>query len=123
MKTRNKVGRTDAENPEWSSATFRKARSAAEVFPTGAFRPSKRRHRGPQKAQTFKPISLRLPVDIIDQYRSTGPGWQSRMREVLVEGITLMSMVREAPPRRASSSAPARKVAMRTKEAAREPTT
>jgi uncharacterized protein (DUF4415 family) len=104
MKTRNKVGRPDAENPEWSSATFKKARPAAEVFPTGAFRPSERRHRGPQKAQTFKPISLRLPVDTIDQYRSTGPGWQSRMREVLVEGARLRVTTRTKKTARKSTA-------------------
>jgi len=28
-----------------------------------------------------KPISLRLPADVIDRWRDTSPGWQTRMAE------------------------------------------
>ena len=28
-------------------------------------------------------ISLRLPADVIEQWRATGPGWQTRMAERL----------------------------------------
>ena len=28
-------------------------------------------------------ISLRLPVDVIDRWKATGPGWQTRMAERL----------------------------------------
>jgi len=30
-----------------------------------------------------KLISLRLPTDVIERWRSTGPGWQTRMAERL----------------------------------------
>ena len=30
-----------------------------------------------------KLISLRLPADVIDRWRATGPGWQTRMAERL----------------------------------------
>ena len=30
-----------------------------------------------------KPISLRLPADVIERWRATGPGWQTRMAERL----------------------------------------
>ncbi len=30
-----------------------------------------------------KMISLRLPVDVIEQWKATGPGWQTRMAERL----------------------------------------
>ena len=30
-----------------------------------------------------KLISLRLPVDLIEQWKATGPGWQTRMAERL----------------------------------------
>jgi uncharacterized protein (DUF4415 family) len=35
-------------------------------------------------------ISLRLPPEVIERWRSTGPGWQSRMAERLAQ---------EPPPR------------------------
>lgn len=28
-------------------------------------------------------ISLRLPAEVIERWKATGPGWQSRMAEVL----------------------------------------
>jgi len=31
-------------------------------------------------------ISLRLPPEVIERWRSTGPGWQSRMAERLAKG-------------------------------------
>ena len=30
-----------------------------------------------------KLISLRLPVDVLDRWKATGPGWQTRMAERL----------------------------------------
>lgn len=30
-----------------------------------------------------KLISLRLPVDVIERWKATGPGWQTRMAELL----------------------------------------
>ena len=33
-------------------------------------------------------ISLRLPPEVIERWRATGPGWQSRMAERLAKGPT-----------------------------------
>ena len=37
----------------------------------------------PVSANPRKPISLRLPADVIERWRATGPGWQTRMAERL----------------------------------------
>lgn len=37
----------------------------------------------PRSANPRKLISIRLPVDVIDRWRATGPGWQTRMAERL----------------------------------------
>lgn len=37
----------------------------------------------PVSANPRKPISLRLPVEVIERWRATGPGWQTRMAERL----------------------------------------
>ena len=37
----------------------------------------------PLSAKPRKPISLRLPADVIERWRATGPGWQTRMAERL----------------------------------------
>ena len=33
----------------------------------------------PRSANPRKLISIRLPVDVIEQWKATGPGWQTRM--------------------------------------------
>lgn len=47
----------------------------------------RRGKRGPQKAPTKKLISLRLSPDVIDHFRSTGPGWQTRIDSTLRQAI------------------------------------
>ena len=34
-----------------------------------------------------KLISLRLPADLIEQWKATGPGWQTRMAEKLARAV------------------------------------
>lgn len=37
----------------------------------------------PRSANPKKLISLRLPADVIDRWKATGPGWQTRIAERL----------------------------------------
>lgn len=37
----------------------------------------------PRSANPRKLISLRLPADVVERWRATGPGWQTRMAERL----------------------------------------
>jgi uncharacterized protein (DUF4415 family) len=37
----------------------------------------------PRVAHPRKLLSLRLPPEVIDKWKATGPGWQTRMAEVL----------------------------------------
>ena len=37
----------------------------------------------PRSLNPRKLISLRLPADVIERWRATGPGWQTRMAERL----------------------------------------
>ncbi|WP_174284756.1 BrnA antitoxin family protein [Sphingomonas bacterium] len=70
------------ENPEWTEEDFAKARPASEVLPPEVVALLVRR-RGPQRAPTKAPVTLRLDPDVLAKFRATGPGWQSRMNEVL----------------------------------------
>ena len=45
------------------------------------------RVRGPQKSPRKRPVSLRLDATVIDAFRSTGRGWQSRMNTALHEWL------------------------------------
>ena len=41
----------------------------------------------PRSANPRKLISLRLPAEVIERWRATGPGWQTRMAERLAKGL------------------------------------
>ncbi|WP_279356635.1 BrnA antitoxin family protein [Methylobacterium indicum] len=72
---------TDPDNPELTEAQFAQARPFADVFPELAT--TLRRARGPQKAPTKQLVSLRLDQDVVERFKATGPGWQTRINEAL----------------------------------------
>ena len=39
----------------------------------------------PRSANPRKLISIRLPADVIERWKATGPGWQTRMAERLTK--------------------------------------
>ena len=50
-----------------------------------------RGQRGPQKAATKDRIGLRLDREVVEHFRATGPGWQSRINDVLVKHVRQQS--------------------------------
>ncbi|WP_292072284.1 BrnA antitoxin family protein [Brevundimonas sp. UBA7534] len=80
-----KIDLTDPENPEWTEADFVRGQ-AASTLPAAvidAFPRTARRVRGAQKAPTKTPVSLRLDADVVAYFKATGPGWQTRINDVL----------------------------------------
>ena len=47
----------------------------------------RRGKRGPQKAPTKKLVSLRLSPEVVEHFKATGPGWQTRIDSTLREAI------------------------------------
>lgn len=82
---RKTPARPDAQNPEWSSEDFQRARPALEILPKDVVSAVQRYRgqRGPQKAPTKELISLRVDREVLAAYRATGPGWQIRANEAL----------------------------------------
>jgi uncharacterized protein (DUF4415 family) len=70
-----------SDNPELTKADFARAKPFAEVFPDLAV--SIRKGRGPNKAPTKRLVSLRLSPEVIEHFKATGDGWQSRIDETL----------------------------------------
>jgi len=70
------------ENPEWTDETTARSRTASEVVPPHVLEALVRR-RGPQVAPVKTPVTLRLDPDVLEKFRATGPGWQTRINEVL----------------------------------------
>jgi uncharacterized protein (DUF4415 family) len=75
----------DPDNPEWTEEDFERAKPFAEVFPELAEKIEEmRRERGRPKLETPKKlVSLRLDQDVVEKFRATGKGWQSRINDVL----------------------------------------
>ncbi len=46
---------------------------------------------GPKSPNPRQLISLRLPPEVIERWRATGPGWQTRMAEQLAKGPSARS--------------------------------
>lgn len=76
-------GLPDEENPEWTAEDFAHAKPFAEVFPEMAARI--KRGRGKQVAPTKELVSLRLNREVLAKFRALGPGWQTRIDELLTE--------------------------------------
>jgi uncharacterized protein (DUF4415 family) len=87
-KTKAGYGKADmkavSDNPAWTAATTARAKSFDQVFPDIA-----RRVRGPQKAPTKTQITLRLDARVVEHFKATGAGWQSRINEVLKKAARL----------------------------------
>ena len=65
---------------------FRKAKRFDEAFPDLA---RAIRRRGKQKTPTKKAVSMRLDADVLDAYKATGAGWQSRLNSDLPKAMKL----------------------------------
>lgn len=73
--------------PEWTDEVF----DRAAVYKAGKLvRPADgtltRRGR-PKLANPKRQVTLRLDGDVIDRLRETGPGWQSRINEILRNAV------------------------------------
>ena len=82
-----------AADPEWGpeELDMSKARPAREVLPELVERYEREqaelRKRGPQKAPTKEHISLRLDADLVEYFRSSGRGWQTRLNAMLRRAV------------------------------------
>lgn len=82
----NKQAKPEAiehDNPEWTAADVQRA------IPFSGLPDSlQRKLRGRPKAeQTKERISIRLSRDVVDRFRASGDGWQTRMDSALQEWL------------------------------------
>lgn len=82
----------DDANPEWLAEDFQHARSAADVLPEimGKEHAHALLTRGRPKSRNPKvALTIRYDAEIVESFRATGPGWQTRMNAALREWLTL----------------------------------
>jgi len=92
----------DKENPEWTEEDFRRARPAAEALPEIVGREAAARMlrpRGRPKAGVTKThVNIRLDADVLNAFKTTGPGWQTRINEALREWLKKAELDKASHP-------------------------
>ncbi|QLF69774.1 BrnA antitoxin family protein [Peteryoungia desertarenae] len=78
----------DPDNPEVTDEELKEFRPFREVFPDLAEAIDRRLGR-PKAESPKKAISIRLDQEVIDRFKATGDGWQSRMNEALRKAVGL----------------------------------
>ncbi len=82
----------DEENPEWAAEDFKKARPARELLheifskdvADGMLAPKTGR---PLGSGVKSSTTVRFDKDILDTFKATGKGWQTRMNNALREWL------------------------------------
>ena len=81
----------DTENPNWTIQTFKKSRPAKEVLPkifSDQISQELLKPRGRPRLETPKErINIRLSYEVIQHFKSSGVGWQTRIDAALREFI------------------------------------
>lgn len=75
----------DGEVRELSLADVKQMRPAAAALPASL--QAKLRTRGPQKAPTKERITIRLSPEVVEPFKATGAGWQSRLDAALKDWL------------------------------------
>lgn len=70
---------------ELSMADIKQMRPASASLPSSL--QAKLRTRGPQKSPTKERITIRLSPEVVQPFRATGEGWQSRLDAALKDWL------------------------------------
>ena len=74
----------DPDNPEWTEADFAAAKGPETLPPAllAAF-PNTRPRGGRPAGSDKQQISIRLDRAVVEKFKASGPGWQTRINEAL----------------------------------------
>ena len=91
MKRKPNPELIDKENQEWTNEDFQHARPAAEVLsdlmgPQIASEMLKPRGR-PKATMAKIHVNIRLDADVLESFKATGPGWQTRINKILRDWV------------------------------------
>lgn len=92
---RSKRKLDDDDAPELTKELAKKLRPASEMLPQdlyAALVARKPGQRGKQKKPTKKPTYIRLDPEVLDYFKSTGDGWQSRINNFLKAAVTNLTV-------------------------------
>ncbi len=79
----------NGEVRELTKEEFKRMRPASEVVPeiVKAYKEGRLKVRGPQKTPTKVQTTLRLSREVVEFFRATGRGWQTKLDKALKEYV------------------------------------
>lgn len=83
----NKVDEPVNDNPEWTAEEAAKAVSLEALPASLRDKLAGIKRRGPQKSDTKQRITIRLSRTVVEHFRATGDGWQTRMDAALQDWL------------------------------------
>jgi uncharacterized protein (DUF4415 family) len=75
----------DGDIPPLTDEELARLRPAQEVLPPEVYAALPSRGGRPRAERPKLLVSLRLDPEVVETFKATGPGWQTRMNEVLAE--------------------------------------
>ena len=77
----------DDDVPELGDAFFEQAKRAPEVMPADFLAAVRNKGGRPRSAAPKVAVSIRLDQAVVDHFKATGSGWQSRINAALAKDI------------------------------------
>lgn len=82
----------DDENPEWTEQDFRESKPASELLPKLFPKQVAERMLQPKRGRPVSPhpkahVNLRLDAEVIEAFRASGRGWQTRINAALKDWL------------------------------------
>lgn len=80
------------DNPEWTDDDFKRAKPASEVLPQVFSKKTadtmlKPKRGRPRAKQPKEQINIRFSAEVVEYFRASGSGWQTRMDAALKDWI------------------------------------
>ncbi len=73
----------DPDNPEWTEEAFARTRTEEHLLPPEVQALIRRPRGRPRLSRTKTSVNLRLDQDVLEAFKASGPGWQSRINAAL----------------------------------------
>lgn len=82
----------DEDNPEWTAEDFRRAKPAAEILPELFGAPIAAEMLQPKRGRPISSnpkahVNLRLDAEVVEAFRASGHGWQTRLNAALKDWL------------------------------------
>jgi uncharacterized protein (DUF4415 family) len=87
MKKQSNPKRVDKDNPEWTDNDFKRAVPLSRLPESLQAKLSGIQRGRPRAEVTKQRISIRLSPDVLEGFRASGAGWQTRIDAALKEWL------------------------------------